>query len=485
VVVPVVLLVEGVHNGSVGPVFYPLSELRDLPAAWNGRPVTLGHPPAGANTPEALEEFMLGTLFNTSFDEQDRLVSEAWLDVALTRQRAPEILEAAQNGKILEISTGLWFDESGGPGVWNDEAFDTTATNFRPDHLALLPEAVGACSVGDGCGIRNQDDENTKQEVGHMDGLKRALMGWLSNESKPERVAAMMEVWAQNKPGMVSTARALQQHADTLDRDVIDGRLVHWLEEAFDDGTFIMRQNGPDGQKFFRGTFTVDVESSEVAVGEDFTEVMEQRDFVELKENNSEEVEDMSTGTKEVLVASLIACDKTHFDDSHQEALMAMDEDTLNSLKAPEAAKEEDAPATDDTGVVEEAAAASEDTEAGGDLNSYLEQAPEEHQDELKEAVKLNQVRRTEMITAILAVEGCQFNETELKGKSLKELSAIHGLIPRSNEQEEDVGDLGSPMGRPVDFSGRVSGVPEGNEDESEFGAPMGRTMSLAAKKSA
>ena len=190
VVVPVVLLVEGVHSGSAGPVFYPLSELRDLPDAWNGRPVTLGHPPAGAGSPEALEEFMLGTLFNTRFDDDNRLVSEVWLDVALTHQRAPEILEAAQNGKIIEVSTGLWFDESGGPGVWNDETFDTTATNFRPDHLALLPENVGACSVGDGCGIRNEKTD--QQEVSRMEGLKRDLMGWLSSESKPELVAAMM-----------------------------------------------------------------------------------------------------------------------------------------------------------------------------------------------------------------------------------------------------------------------------------------------------
>jgi len=282
---------------------------------------------------------------------------------------------------------------------------------------------------------------------------------------------------------MVSTARALQRHADSLDRDTPNGRLIHWLEEAFDDGTFIMRQEGPEGRAFFRGTFTVDGESGDVEVNEEFTEVAERRDFVDLENNSQEEEEDMSTAsnTKEELVASLIACDRTHFDDSHQEALMAMDEDTLNSLKAVEveAEVEEEAPAA----AAAEVPAEEEPAPAPEGLTEYLSQAPAEHQDELKEAIKLNEARRTEMTADILAVEGCQFNEAQLKDKSLTELTAIHGLIPKS-EEAGGVENLGSPMGRPVDFSGRINGSPETNEGD-ELGTPMGRVVSLAAKKSA
>ena len=44
IVAPVVMLVEGVHNGTAGPILYPLEELSDFPGSWDGRPVTLGHP---------------------------------------------------------------------------------------------------------------------------------------------------------------------------------------------------------------------------------------------------------------------------------------------------------------------------------------------------------------------------------------------------------------------------------------------------------
>jgi len=37
IVAPVVMLVEGVHDGTAGPIYYPMEELRAFPGAWDGR----------------------------------------------------------------------------------------------------------------------------------------------------------------------------------------------------------------------------------------------------------------------------------------------------------------------------------------------------------------------------------------------------------------------------------------------------------------
>jgi len=52
-------------------------------------------------------------------------------------------------------------------GVWNEEEYHSIVRNYRPDHLALLPGAIGACSWEDGCGIRANKDikKGGKDEV--------------------------------------------------------------------------------------------------------------------------------------------------------------------------------------------------------------------------------------------------------------------------------------------------------------------------------
>jgi len=54
-VVPVILMVEGVHNG----IFYSAEELGKFPDAWNGEPIPVYHPkqdgkPVSANSPKVI-----------------------------------------------------------------------------------------------------------------------------------------------------------------------------------------------------------------------------------------------------------------------------------------------------------------------------------------------------------------------------------------------------------------------------------------------
>lgn len=171
VVVPVVMMVEGVHAGSHGPLFHSAEELGKYPIAWDGRPVTVPHPndedgnPASANTPENIEQFTVGRVFNTHMDGT-RLRAEAWLDEQKLRQYANDTYEIIMAGQPLDVSIGVITDDEFTPGEWNGEAYDAVARNHRPDHLALLPGRIGACSWADGCGVRANmkggEEENMK-----------------------------------------------------------------------------------------------------------------------------------------------------------------------------------------------------------------------------------------------------------------------------------------------------------------------------------
>jgi len=154
IAVPTVLLTEGVHNG----LYYPAEELAKFPEAWNGVPVPIHHPeqdgvPVSCNDPKVIADRVVGRLWNVRF-EDNKLRGEIWVDVEKANEIDPSLVAALLSRAQMDVSTGLYCDEEYSPGVWNDEEFVAIARNYRPDHLALLPGAVGACSWEDGCGVR-------------------------------------------------------------------------------------------------------------------------------------------------------------------------------------------------------------------------------------------------------------------------------------------------------------------------------------------
>lgn len=167
-VVPVVMMVEGVHHGSHGPLLYTADELARFPAAWNGIPVMIGHPHdeegrnVSANDPEVLDREVVGRVYNTRLNG-DRLKAEAWVDAERLKALNTTAFDAIRNGRPLEVSVGVFTDEEETEGEWHGEQYSAVARNYRPDHLALLPDAEGACSWDDGCGIRNEHFEIQKK----------------------------------------------------------------------------------------------------------------------------------------------------------------------------------------------------------------------------------------------------------------------------------------------------------------------------------
>lgn len=154
-VVPVVMIVEGVLNDALVPEV----EFGRYAEAWNGRPVVVEHPvidgvPVSANQPHILERSSIGQLFD-AHTEGGKLKAEAWLNVGKAQRIGyGELVDRVESGEIIEVSTGYFPDIDARAGEFNGEGYNAVHRNIRPDHLAFLLQDEGACSVADGCGTR-------------------------------------------------------------------------------------------------------------------------------------------------------------------------------------------------------------------------------------------------------------------------------------------------------------------------------------------
>ena len=174
-VAPVVAMVAGVRNGEL----VPADELGHFVTAWEGRPVPLRHPEdaAGhyltANTPDMLESAALGSFFNARM-EGSALKGELWLDVQKAQRLGGEALLALNRleaGEVMEVSIGYFCDLEPETGVYGGQQYSAIQRNLRPDHVALLPDEIGACSVADGCGANrvNRLRANAETDAGALD----------------------------------------------------------------------------------------------------------------------------------------------------------------------------------------------------------------------------------------------------------------------------------------------------------------------------
>ena len=151
----VVMAKEMVMNG----LMYSKEELKRAVPGWNGRPVTVGHPKSDdgafitANDPKVLEDNQIGFIFDAYYrDTDNKLTANVWLE-ASKLDKFTDVRDAITNEKTLEVSTGLFLDLVTEEGVHSGKKYKGKAVNHLPDHLALLPNEVGACSVADGAGF--------------------------------------------------------------------------------------------------------------------------------------------------------------------------------------------------------------------------------------------------------------------------------------------------------------------------------------------
>jgi hypothetical protein len=140
--------------------YVPKTHVAKSAPAWNGTPVTLNHPRdsdgrlVSANSPGVANKTWLGWLFNNQvINGGDATQGEIWIDEQNARGldgEAEEIVDRLENGDPLTVSTS-YFGDKLEPGTYDGKQRSDVMGNLRPDHLAILPNKEGKCSIEDGC----------------------------------------------------------------------------------------------------------------------------------------------------------------------------------------------------------------------------------------------------------------------------------------------------------------------------------------------
>ena len=235
-VAPVVMMVEGVHAGSQGPLLHEISELGKFPASWNGIPVIIYHPKkdgeyVSANDPDIVDREVVGRVYNTEVDDK-KLKAEIWLDEDKLNTVSEKVLNSINNKEEIEVSLGMFTDNEMVEGEYNGEEYVGIARNHRPDHLAILPDQVGACSLADGCGVGANTDINKMINT-------LSLAGFAINQ-----IGNNADVGYREKMDAVNTAlRKLDTNSS-----------YNYLEDMNDESV-IYTENSKDGNKIYKQTY--------------------------------------------------------------------------------------------------------------------------------------------------------------------------------------------------------------------------------------
>jgi hypothetical protein len=319
IVVPVVMMVEGVHHGSDGPLLHSMNELGKYPDSWNGIPVVIYHPmkddqPVSANSPDIIDTRMVGRVYNTNVDDK-KLKAEVWLDEDKLNSISPDTLEAVNNSKTMEVSIGVFTDKDDTVGVYEGEEYKGIACNHRPDHLAILPDMIGACSCEDGCGLGVND---SKDEV--IETIQR-----LNKEGFAfTRIGNYGEVGYNEKMSAVYTAL----------RGLDDEKKYHYLEEMY-ESYLVYNQSSPDGTKMYKRDYKF--ESGKIEFNGDPVEVHKKVEYVNTNVKQKKEVkmaQECSPCIKKK-VDDLIANSQGKYTEDDRGMLETLSEAILDKIATP------------------------------------------------------------------------------------------------------------------------------------------------------
>ena len=171
-VAPLSMLRTGVLAGSKGPLFYPTQEIAKNHGAWDGTPIVVYHPTrngrdVSAQAPDILAKSGIGYVAKPVV-KNGKLRGEGWFDVEHVKRIDNRIYESLVKGRPIELSTGLYTDNvpAQNGANYNGRPYVAVARNYKPDHLAILPDQIGACSIKDGCGVLiNRSSGETWQPI--------------------------------------------------------------------------------------------------------------------------------------------------------------------------------------------------------------------------------------------------------------------------------------------------------------------------------
>jgi len=348
IVIPVVMMMEGVHSGSHGALLHTITDLGKFPESWNGIPVVVPNHPKdaegnyiSANSPDIIDNKTIGRVYNTHV-EGLKLMAEVWLDEEKSAQISPDVLSAVNERQKVEVSVGVFTEDEETVGVYNDEPYTNIARNHRPDHLALLPGGTGACSIEDGCGLGANEKKGGKNVI-----KKEDLFTKLQTLKKEDQT--VISITDNTSEGLMQTldeVRGLVYSLDTQDES-------YYLEEVYDSYVIYRKNSRGSGEQIFKRNYQKNASTGEMEFAGQPVEVEKQVTYVNVnnfninrpfhRANSKKEGLNMENGkcTPCVLkkVDALIANSLTAYTEEDREWLQDLEEKQLDRMtpKIPEA----------------------------------------------------------------------------------------------------------------------------------------------------
>ncbi len=412
-VVPVVMMVEGVHRGSHGPILHLAEELSKFVAAWNGIPITIDHPieegeegedgiPVSANKPEIIDEQTVGRIFNARC-EGGKLKAEAWIDDSKISRLSSKAFNHITQGRPLDVSVGVFSNDEEKSGTWRGERYIAIARDYRPDHLALLPGGVGACSWDDGCGVRANEKKGGDISVKEV---------WEVAKDLNSKGFSVVQI---NQEGFSEIMSAIRSKLDQMDNQV----KVFFLQEVFEDYFIYQvqsREESSTPQALFKRKYTVSEDSGVEFVG-DPVPVTRKVEYVEKK------VESFSEGGKRGMADDEKKVLETHKEPDCVEKVEAM-------MERKEKEKEEKKQAEQKEEKLVKANKEAEELKGSlADPDKAKEVLTGEAKELLELGVKIHTEKKGALIKTITA-NSKAWSEEELSFKSLEELEKLSSLVP-------------------------------------------------------
>lgn len=331
-VVPVVMIVEGVLSGSQGPLLHLASDFGKIPESWNGIPVVINHPEVNgvsvsANSPEIIDTQTVGRIYNAHLDGV-RLVAEAWLDEEKLTNVSTETAAAVNASEPIEVSVGVFTENEAIGGTYNDVKYNAVARNHRPDHLALLPGGVGACSLEDGCGVRVNNNEK-KGEQNEMIVLTTEQL----DQHRTMRYS-IRDLAVNSSDGLKEKLDKLRSLVGSLDvqgdSNTGSGWVSNYLEEAY-DSYLIYEQYSGGKEKYYKQGYQIDAAGTASFVGEPI--VVEKKIEFEVVNNlNVNAKMEKCAPCIEKRVNALVDNKSTNFTETDREWLQTLSEEQLDRM---------------------------------------------------------------------------------------------------------------------------------------------------------
>lgn len=473
-VAPVIMFVEGVHNGE----FISFEEMSLFPESWDGIPLPIDHPQDSsgeavtANSPEIIESSVIGRLFNVVARKDIRGISgEVWIDIekANTVPGGAEVLRKLNAGEPLEVSTAYYCFTDNLPGEWKNprngtvEKFVGSQRGLRPDHLAMLPFDLGACSWEDGCGAGRTNSADGVKADDHTLVLTNSTGEIMAEPTKKLEINGKQ--LGRALTGMIAVHAGVDGNADAIkDRLAIAAGIDRAKLNALVEGTldFVPRS----WLNIFAAVLDVDGWDLFMAAGNDNADARHSENNTEKSQeisatpvtipNNTEiksetETPVLATETheecapcqkslkvkvqeilksiglrwnegdekemeKKVRVDALIASDKTQFSENHRDWLMAMNDEQLALFLPVEvAAPVAETPAVAEAAPAVNAAPAAEikATVTKEDVLAALGVSAEDIL-AVKQNADAKKAARAAKIDEIAALENCPYDKAEL-----------------------------------------------------------------------